>query len=276
MIVYLNGAYLEDVNASIGVDDRGFLYGDAVFETCRWHNGGYFRFDEHMRRFARGAASMRLTAPATSDLRRIAQQLAAANPAEDAVFRVTLTRGRAGAREPTVLATLQPLAADWRETAKRGWSLITAQTRHPPLSALPSHIKSVGRVHGILARFEAQDAGADDALLLSPEGDIVEGPTWNIFWRKQNTLFTPSVETGILEGVTRTVILGLAGQNGLEAVEGRWPRSELDHADEIFACMTSLGLVPIKRLDAEPIEAQTTVADLISAAYWRLVADSVQ
>lgn len=276
MIVYLNGAYLEDSNAVIPVDDRGFLYGDAVFETCRWHSHGYFHFDEHMSRFARGAKSLHLDAPPTPTLRRIARHLAATNPTEDAVFRVTLTRGSVSAREPTVLATLQPLPADWRQTAQLGWTLITAQTRHPPLSALPSHIKSVGRLHGILARFEAQDAGADDALLLSPEGDVVEGPTWNIFWRKDNTLFTPAIETGILEGVTRSVILTLADQNGFHVVEGRWPRADLDDANEIFACMTSLGVVPIKRLDAEPVGGQTNAVDLISAAYWRLVAESVQ
>jgi branched-chain amino acid aminotransferase len=278
MIVYLNGEYVEDNKAVIAVDDRGLLHGDAVFETCRWHKGGYFRFGEHMHRFARGAQSMRLQAPATPELRRIADQLAARNPADDAVFRVTLTRGRALAREQhnTVLATLQPLPADWPETARRGWSLITAQTRHPPLASLPSHIKSVGRLHGILARFEAEDAGADDALLLSPEGDVVEGPSWNVFWRKERMLFTPSIETGILEGVTRSIILGLAVENGYAAKEGRWSRAALAEADEMFACMTSLGIVPIKRLDGKPFGAQTTAADLISAAYWRLVSASVQ
>ncbi len=274
MIVYLNGEYVEENHAAIAVGDRGFLYGDAVFETCRWHNRGYFRFDEHMQRFARGAQALRLNAPVTPELRRIADDLAARNPAQDAVFRVTLTRGRAHGPN-TVLATLHPLAADWRETARRGWSLITADIRHPPLSALPSYIKSVGRLHGLLARFEAQDAGADDALLLSPGGHVVEGPTWNVFWIRGKTLFTPSVETGILEGVTRSIIMSIATETRFQVIEGIWPRAVLDEADEIFASMTSLGLVPIKRLDGRPTE-QTAASDLISAAYWRLVSDCCQ
>src|SRR5205807_1383773 len=162
--------------------------------------------------------------------------------ASDAIFRVTLTRGRAGAREPTLYATVQPLPPTWREDARRGWQLITAQVRHPPLAASPSRIKSLGRLQGILARFEAQDAGVDDALLLAPDGVVVEGPTWNIFWRHGRNIYTPSVETGILEGVTRSVVIQLARDAGYTVEEGSWPRAELDHADELFATMTSLAL----------------------------------
>src|SRR5690606_25632180 len=112
-------------------------------------------------------------------------------------------------------------------------------TRRPSTASAPAQLKAVGRTYALLARQEAADAGVDDVLLLTDHGHVCEGPTWNVFWRRGDTLCTPALEAGVLAGVTRTTVLELAPDMGLRVREGLFDRSDLDHADEIFATMTS-------------------------------------
>ncbi len=268
-IAYLDGRWIDEAEAVIPADDRGFLYGDAVFETGRRVGTGYFRLERHLDRLRASAQALALPLPPVAELVGIARGLAERNTFSDATLRLTLTRG--GRQGPTLLATLTPVAADWRERAAAGWRVITAAVCHPPLDCLPP-VKTPGRLHGLVARVEAQRAGADDALLLTSAGDVCEGPTWNVFWRKRGTLFTPSADTGLLEGVTRAAILELAPALGYEVAQGSFPRRELDDADELFATMTSTGVVPFASLDGRllPMPAHRAAARL-QDAYWRLV-----
>jgi branched-subunit amino acid aminotransferase/4-amino-4-deoxychorismate lyase len=276
MKVYLNGSFIDENKAALSIHDRGFLYGDAIFETCRWHERGFFRFADHMRRLDAGAAALRLSVPPEDELLEIARTLARELGARDAAFRVTITRGTP-AHSPTVLATVLPVPVGWAERAATGWSLITAHVCHPPVDPSASHVKAVGRLHGLLAHLEAQDANVDDALLLSPDGYVVEGPTWNIFWRRGRVLYTPSTETGILEGVTRATLLELAASLDYEVREGAFSRAELDLVDEIFVSMTSSGLVHVRSLDDRrfPPTAASAWQDLFTA-YWRLVSEEAR
>ncbi len=269
-IAWLGGRWIEEADAFIPADDRGFLYGDAVFETGRLVAGGYFRLDRHLERLEASAAALRLPVPPRDELARVARGLADRNGFADATLRFTVTRG--GARGPLLLATLAPMERDWRSTANRGWRIVTAGVRHPPASALPQ-VKTPGRLHGLLARAEARRAGADDALLLSAEGHVVEGPSWNLFWRVGATLFTPAAETGLLEGLTRAALLDLAPPLGLTVEEGLFPRAHLDLAEEAFATMTSVGVVPFSALDGRVLPvAQRRAASALFEAYWDLVA----
>jgi branched-chain amino acid aminotransferase len=276
MKVYLNGSFIDENKAALSIHDRGFLYGDGVFETCRWHGSGFFRFGEHMRRLEVGAAALRLRVPPADELLGIARTLARELDVRDAVFRVTITRGTA-AHSPTVLATVQPLPTDWADQAETGWSLITAHACHPPADPSAAHVKSIGRLHGLLARLEAQAGDADDALLLSPDGYVVEGPTWNIFWRRGRALFTPSAETGILEGVTRATLLELAASLDYDVREGAYSRTELDLMDEIFVSMTSSGLVRVRSLDDRRFpDTEAKAWRELFTAYWKRVADEAE
>ena len=266
---YLNGEWIDEQAAVVPADDRGFLYGDAVFETGRLIQRGYFRLDRHLDRLRASAAALDLPLPPLSDLFEIACGLARRNDFTEATLRITLTRG--GRHGPTLLATLAPVAPDWRETAARGWRIRTADVCHPPLACLPP-VKTPGRLHGLLARSRARHAGADDGLLLTHEGDVCEGPSWNVFWRKGDTLFTPSADTGLLEGVTRSAVLELAPGLGYRVLEGRFPRAHLDHAAEAFATMTSTGVVPFVTLDERAFDAHTRLAaTALQEAYWELV-----
>ena len=273
MRVHLNGAWLDAADATLSIDDRGFLYGDGVFETVRLHAGGYFQLDAHLARLRRGADALDLPLPEVSALRAVAAGILDRNDVSEGTLRITLTRGAESGADPTLLVTLRPIAADWRAMARRGWRVVTAKTRHPSADALPPYVKSIGRLHGLLARLEAAHAGADDALLFSSDGLITEGPTWNVFWRAGEELRTPALEAGVLDGVTRATILEIAPAAGLTVVEGKWPRAALDDADEVFATMSSMGCVSFTRLDGAELDpARATAASSLFSAYWERVA----
>jgi branched-chain amino acid aminotransferase len=268
VIVYLNGEYLDAAEARIGIDDAGFLAADGVFETALLHGGGFLHLAAHLRRFLDSAALMRLQAPSESDLDRIIRQVARHNALTDANIRVTLTRGQGA---PTLLVTARPASAAWAERAAKGWSIITARTRRPSTAAVPAQLKALGRTYALLARHEAAEAGADDALLLTDAGHICEGPAWNVFWRRGELLRTPALDLGVLAGVTRTTLMRLAPQAGFQLEEGAWTRDELDGADEIMASMTSVGIVSIRSLDGVALPAATPAADLLLPLYRQAV-----
>jgi branched-subunit amino acid aminotransferase/4-amino-4-deoxychorismate lyase len=279
MIVYLNGRLCPLEEARIPVTDRGFLYGDALYENFRVYAGGFYRFEEHYRRLADGAAALRMPVPGRAEIRRIAGRLAAANGCRDGTLRVTLTRGPGGeglrtrgAGPPTVLVTLEPVPAERWRRAEQGWTAIVATARRTP-AALPGVIKSANRLDAILAKLEAEAAGVDEAILLSVDGAVAEGTTCNVFWRAGSTLFTPALEVGILPGVTRAAVLELVARAGRAAREGRYPVEALRAADEIFLTMTSLGPVPVRALDGRALPpAPDDWIPWLRRAYWDEVA----
>jgi len=281
MIVYLNGHWLDAREAAIPIGDRGFLLADGVFETGRLYQGRYFRLDEHFARLAESALQLRLTPPPADELRDIALQLAQRNRLSDGSLRITLTRGPGGrglgtrgAGPQTLLATLSPLAQDWRARAEKGWTVITARTRRPAPESVPAQLKALGRVYSVLATLEAEAAGADDALLLSAHGHVAEGPTWNFFWRRGRTIRTASLAAGILEGVTRGIVLQLAREAGYTIEEGLWFGDDATAADEAFASMTSAGIVPVRNLDHCVFPSADCAADL-QRRYWAYVERSL-
>jgi branched-chain amino acid aminotransferase len=271
MIVALGGSLMPENDAAISIHDRGFLFGDAVFETALLHQGGFFRLREHLERFAASAAAMRIAAPDIAEADRLVREVARANHLRSANIRITLTRGT---RDPVLLITARPPDAARAEAARAGWRIVTARTRRPSTAAIPAQLKAVGRTYALLARHEADDAGVDDVLLLTDHGHICEGPTWNVFWRRGRTLCTPALEAGVLAGVTRSTILQLASGLDLRVREGLFDRSELDYADEIFATMTSLGIVSFRELDGRTLPADTATADALQEAYMRTVAEN--
>jgi branched-chain amino acid aminotransferase len=270
VIVYLDGRYLPREEATVSIDDRGFLFADGVFETALLFDGGFFRLRQHLQRFIDSAAMLRLPPPDPVLLDGIARNLARENGLSAGSLRFTLTRG---VRSPTLLVTIAPRDTAALERARAGWRLITARSRRPSPAAVPPQLKALGRTYALLARHEAADAAVDDALLLTDAGAICEGPTWNVFWRRGDTLCTPALHLGVLAGVTRTAIIDLARTAGLVVHEDVWARAALDEADEVFATMTSLGPVSISELDGRVFTAATRAVDVLRERYWQLVAD---
>lgn len=270
MIVHLNGRWLDEADAAIPISDRGFLYGEAVFESARLFRGAYFRLGEHLARLRASALVMGFDVPDAALLSDIAGELVRHNALADGSLRITVSRG-AGDRPGLLLATLAPIAADWQARATRGWSVVTSSVRRPSVSAVPAQLKGIGRPWAVLARNEARSRGADDALLLSPDGFITEGPTWNVFWRRGSTLFTPGLAAGVLGGITRAAVLELAPRRGLRIEEVMATHAELATAAEIFATMSSVGIVSFNRLDGRPLRPTRAAARALQRDYWRLV-----
>lgn len=277
MIAYVDGRWVEAGEAVVPIHDRGFLFGDGVYDTCRVLAGRYFRFAEHARRLHASAAVLRIPVPDAPRLRALAGELLERNAAaslEHAVLRITATRGSGGrgvrttdAGPTRLVLTLHRLPDDWREQAMKGWSCVTATVRHPPADVMPPALKGQGRIFSLLATLDAERAGCDEALLLSTEGYITEGATWNVFWRKGERIRTPAEETGILAGVTRSLVIQVAREQGYTVEDGVWERDELDDAEEAFATMTSRGVVPLRSLDRRPFPGGGTV-ERLATAYW--------
>ena len=264
MIVYCAGEFRRQERAVIPIDDPGFLFGDGVFETALLHEGGFLRLRQHLERFAASAALMRIPAPPLDNVDAIIRAVVQHNQLRDANIRITLTRGTDA---PLLLVTARPIDQMRLQKARAGWHIVTARTRRPAVTAIPAQLKALGRTYALLARHEAAEAGADDALLLNDEDHVCEGPTWNIFWRSGQTLFTPALDAGVLAGVTRSLILELAPEAGLAVREGLFLRDELDGADEIFASMTSAGVVPIRSIDGRALPTATPTASSLQLAY---------
>ena len=272
MIAYQDGAWLDAADVRVSVRDAAFLSGHGVFESVRLHQGAFFRIDAHLDRLAASAALLRIALPEHALLRDVLRELAARAGLAEASARLTVTAGSGGA--PSVIATIGPIADDWRERAARGWTLITAQTRHPDPRTVPPALKSLGRVYSVLAKQEARDAGADDALMLLPDGTVAEGPTWNFFFRADGALHTAST-AAVLGGVTRAAIIELAERSGLQLNVGLPPAELLPLANAAFASMSSLGVVPINALDGRSLPGSSALAAPLQSAYWSLVNEEI-
>ena len=270
MIAYLDGAWVEEERALIPVTDRGFLLSDGVFETALLFDGAYLRLREHLDRLCASAATLGIDAPSPDTLTPIIREIANRNGLTEGSLRITVTSGSAS-RRSTVLVTIARRDPAWIAKAERGWKIITAATRRPSVAAVPSQLKALGRTYALLARREAVQAGVDDALLLTDAGIVCEGPSWNVFWRIDQTLHTPALEAGVLGGVTRSMLIDLAGGCGLTVQQGFFERAMLDRADEIFATMTSVGIVPIRQLDGRVLPPETPAAEALRARYWAAV-----
>ncbi len=276
MLVFLNGQLVPEERAVVSVFDRGFLYGDGLFETMHIYRGKPFRWEQHFERLQRGAAFLKIKLPHSSEaLRRFADELIAKNNMPDALLRVTLSRGVGvrgyspkGAENPTLVMSLHPAPKNNDEVLH--WKLITSSHRLPANEPL-AQFKTCNKLAQILARAEADAAGADEALLLNTDGFVVEGASSNLFWIDGDTVCTPPLAAGILPGVTRGVVLEICEQLSLKTREANITIEELKKADAIFVSLSSLGIVEAASLDNDPCR-HSPLSLKISHAYEELVA----
>jgi len=276
MIVFLNGRFVPEAQAVVSVFDRGFLYGDGVYETIAIFNGEPFRWDPHMDRFRSGLEFLKISIPFTlAGLRDHTRDLAKRNKMPNCLARLTVSRGvgrrgysPVGANSPSLVLCLHPASAvDSRKPPR--WNLITSTIRLPAHEPL-AHFKTCTKVHQILARAEADAAGADDALLLNTAGYVVEGSSSNLFWLHDKTVCTSPLPSGVLPGVTRLVVLELCRKMDLKTRELNILPKRLLRTDGVFLSLTSLGIVECKSIDGTALWRSRLVQDL-SVAYWDLV-----
>ena len=268
MIVYINRRFVSEEEAVVSVFDRAFLYGDALFETIRIHEGRPFRWDQHLERFQRGAEHLRLRCPVrVEELRTAVTALVKRNGLSDGVLRLTLSRGvgkrgysAIGADHPVVVMSVHPPSLPASDGLPR-WKLVASKI--PIWSADPLRaLKTGNKLTEVLARTEAREQGADDALLLNEHGEMAESTSANVFWIRNGKVHTPPLYSGALGGVTRTVVMGLCARMGITCEETRAGPDTLHETDGVFVTLSSMGIAEASHLDGRPLRASPIAADL--------------
>jgi branched-chain amino acid aminotransferase len=275
MIVFLNGSFVPEEQAVVSVFDRSFLYGDGLFETMLVANGIPFRWSQHLERIERGAAFLGIAFPfGPARLRDFAAKLVLENQMPGALLRLSLSRGIGvrgysprGADSPTIVMSLHP--APVLSDSLASWKLATASVRLPA-NELLAQLKHANKLPQILARAQAEQAGADEALLVNTDGFLVEGASSNLFWLQRGRVCTPPLNSGILAGVTRLVVGELCQKLGLEYQEQNLTPSGLVDTDGAFVSLSSYGIVEGVSLDGHRL-AQSHVTSMLHRAYVDLV-----
>jgi branched-chain amino acid aminotransferase group I len=259
-IIYLNGQLVPRSEAKLSPFDHGFLYGYGLFETMRAYNGHIFRLDRHLTRLRCSAQSLSLANRlAAFDLEDACTRTLGANKLKDARLRLTISAGEGDMTpdpgtysSPTVLVTAQNLVPLPPEKYKSGFKAALSSLRRNSQSPL-SRLKSTCYMENILARMAARAAGCDEAILLDEQGYLAEGSTTNIFLVSKGELITPSLESGVLPGITREAVLEIARTSNIKATE-RWVQlNELIEAEEAFLTNSILELMPLTWFEGKPI-----------------------
>ena len=243
-------------------DDEALLRGRAAFETIRVYGGKPFKLAEHLDRLAGSAERIGLPEVNRLELEALAEQALGAAPASDAVLRLFWTP------TPASIALVSALADHYDDLRARGQTLISLRGVRAEEPWLLPGVKSTSYAVNMAAEAEARRQGADDAVFVDREGTVLEGPTTNIWWRRGRTLFTPSLDLGILAGVTRATVLELAGDSDYSVAEGQYGLTELLAADEAFTSSTVREVMPVTEVDGVPL-ARGPAADELQAALRR-------
>ncbi len=276
-LIYVNGAFLPEQGAHLSALDRGFTLGDGVFETLRAVGGRIFRWDDHLARLHRSAATVGLPLPGSpAELSDAISALLGENRLTDALVRITVSRGVPDERglmppstpTPTLAIQAAPFAGYPEERYRRGFTATISAIRrneHSPLS----YVKSCNYLDSVLARMGAAARGADEALLLNTAGQLACGASSNIFLVSGGTLVTPSLGCGVLDGVTRRTVAEIAADLRLQLFEREIAASEIFLAEELFITNTALGVMPLVAVDGQPIGRGVPgpVASRLRAAY---------
>lgn len=263
--IYLNDRFVTQEEALVSVFDHGFLYGDGVYETIRSYGDKIFMRDQHLARLRRSADAIGLVIPERDWPSLLHESMArnnVGNDRTDAYIRITISRGKgdigldpALCSTPTIVIMTNPLKPPPPERYLKGVSLVVAATRRNFPKALDPQIKATNFLNNIQAKREALAAGAFDSVLLNWEGYLTECTVSNLFFVQSGCLCTPALSCGILDGITRSVLLTLAREAGIPIHEGEFPAEALAAADECFLTNTTMEVMPSTQLNGRPIGA---------------------
>jgi 4-amino-4-deoxychorismate lyase len=237
--------------------DLALVRGEAVFEAMKVYGGRPFQLDAHLARLAASARAIELPLP--EGLEALAARAVAAAGQGDAILRLICTKGPEGSGGgPVAFAICTDIPAAFEEDRRRGLRLVLLTTATDPLlrAASPwllAGVKTISYATNMAAQRAARAAGADDAVLVGLGGELLEAPTASLWWRSGQTLHTPSLELGILAGITRAVLCELAPTLGLKVLEGVFTAEDLAAADEAFLSSSTRELMPVIEVDGAPI-----------------------
>jgi branched-chain amino acid aminotransferase len=274
MQVYVNGKLLPAKEAVISIFDHGFLYGDGIYETMRVYDGVTFMLDEHLGRLYRSASMIGLTIPLDKNSLKVSiYETLIANSLKNAFVRLTISRGPGHigldpdlCPEPTIIIITQEMKDYPRSFYEKGINLIIPETRRNFREAINPQIKSLNFLNNILAKIEAKRKGAYEVIMLNAFGKLTEGTICNVFFYKDGILCTPSVDCGILDGITRGVVIDIALRDGLKVKESEFTKEDLNSAEEVFITSTTLEVMPVSKVE-DHTYAVGNISKLIHKAY---------
>jgi branched-chain amino acid aminotransferase len=261
MKIYIDGTFYDKENAKISVFDHGLLYGDGVFEGIRFYGGKVFRLEEHVRRLydSARAIAMRIPMDPTAMIRAVVDTIRA-NSLRDGYVRLVVTRGIGDlglnpllCPKPTIFIIASKITLYPPEKYEKGLHVVTCSTRRIAHGALSPMVKSLNYLNNVMAKLESLQAGAGEGLMLSEQGHIAECTGDNIFLVRDGILSTPPTSSGALAGVTRAVVLELAGAFGIPVREPQLTRYDVYTAGECFLTGTAAEVIPVVSLDGRPI-----------------------
>jgi 4-amino-4-deoxychorismate lyase len=237
--------------------DLALVRGEGVFEALRVYGGRPFRLQAHLDRLA--ASGRAIDLPLPEGLEDLAGRAVAAAGGGDLVLRLICTKGREGeGGGPAAFAICTDVPASFEEERRRGLRLVLLTTATDPLLRAASPwllpgVKTISYATNMAAQRTARDRGADDAVLVGLGGELLEAPTASLWWRTGQTLFTPSLDLGILAGITRATLCDLAPTLGLKVLEGVYTAEDLLAADEAFLSSSTRELMPVIEVDGAPV-----------------------
>jgi branched-chain amino acid aminotransferase len=259
--IYIDGKFYSEANAKISVFDHGLLYGDGIFEGIRFYNGRVFRLEEHLLRLWDSARSICLEIPMTmQDMTEAVLETIRQNHLRDGYIRLLVTRGIGNlglnptqCKSPSVIIIAATIALYQEDFYRKGLTIVTCATRRSNSAALNPAVKSLNYLNNVMARIEANLAGADEALMLNDAGNVAECTADNIFILKHGQIFTPPVAAGALRGITRSVVFEIAAELGVKVRETDITRHDVFVADECFLTGTAAEIVPVVKADGRSI-----------------------
>ncbi len=283
--VYINGSLVLEEEAKVSVFDRGFLYGDGVFETMRSYSGHVFRLEKHLSRLFGSLKTLKINIrfdpPA---LEKAVYDTLRANSLSEAYVRLTISRGEGplgpspvGCESPKVIIIARKFEPYPAISYEKGWRAIVVGTRQNASSPL-SQIKSCNYLNYILAKMEAISRGVNEGILLNAQRYVAEASASNIFLVDDGAIATPSVRDGILPGITRQVILEIATSMGIKAVERKITLDELFACQECFLTNTLMEVMPLVEIDWRQIGSGKpgSLTAKLHQAYKELVKEEVR
>lgn len=259
--VYINGDILPLREAKISVFDRGFQYGDGVFEGLRCYDGKIFKLEEHVLRLFDSACAVHIKIPLSHvDMKKAIKETVRANGFRNAHIKPIVTRGYGwklgldpkNTSAPNIVIIARPIIGSQYGEAGNGLRLAVVSVRKIPACCIDPRIKSLNYLVNILARAEAQASGADEAIMLDTQGFVSEGTGNNIFLVRRGALWTPPVQSG-LEGITRQTVIELGRENSIPIYETRLTIYDIYTADEIFLTGSGAEIVPVVEVDKKCI-----------------------
>jgi len=264
-LFHLNGELVPAAEATVSVQDRGFKYGDAAFESLRAYGGDVFGWAAHADRLATTCDLLALDHGIDrAELHERVLETLDANDLKDAYVRLSISRGVQPGKldpqrevDPTVVIIVKPLPRGgidgepvWDEPA----SLRTVKTRRVPDTAIPAEAKTHNYLNGVLARLELRGSDADEALMLDAEGRVAEGATSNLFAVDGDGLLTPALSGPVLPGVTRATVIDIAEEEGIPVREASVRPKTLREAEEVFCTNSTWEIRPVDAVDGASLE----------------------